>query len=131
MEIIIKDTESKLRRLKGKGVTDLSKNLASEGWPSEFRNEEEIDRAKYLEKKLERPLRKEDVKRHEKFFDEALTKEDMERFRKGRQELFAKFDREDSRLQEEVKKRMADPRVQEEIKYRIQQAERENRQRRR
>jgi len=97
MEIIIKGAEASLRRLKGKGVCDLSKNLASEGWPSEFRNEEEISRAEYLERKLEHPLTKSDVKQHEKFFDKALTKEDVERHARGKKELFKKFDREDSR----------------------------------
>ena len=62
MEIIIRGKEENLKRLKGKGVVDLAKNLESEGWPSEFRNEGERDKAKFLERKLGRPIKKSDLK---------------------------------------------------------------------
>ena len=61
-QIIIKGRDASRRRLKGKGVTEYARNLESEGWPSEFRSEEERDRAKFHEKQLGRPLRKLDVK---------------------------------------------------------------------
>jgi len=63
MEIIIRDKESSLKRLKGKNLSELGKNLESEGWPSEFRNEAEQDKTKYLENKLGRPLTKQDIKK--------------------------------------------------------------------
>jgi len=63
MEIIIKGKEESLKRLKGKSVCDLAKNLESEGWPSEFRNEGERDKARFLEDKLGRPLRKGDAEK--------------------------------------------------------------------
>ena len=63
MEIIIRGKEEESKRLKGKSVCDLAKNLESEGWPSEFRNEGERDRARFLEKKLGRPLRRGDAKK--------------------------------------------------------------------
>jgi len=59
--IIIKDRESNLKKLKGKHISELARNLESEGWPSEFTNEEERDRVKCLEKKLEHPLTKKDL----------------------------------------------------------------------
>jgi hypothetical protein len=69
VHIIIKGKEESLKRLKGKSITELGKNLESEGWPSEFRNEGERDRAKFLEKKLQRPLIKSDTKRYRKFLN--------------------------------------------------------------
>jgi len=63
MEIIIRDKESSLKRLKGKNLSELGKNLESEGWPSEFRNEAEQDKVKYFEKKLGRSLTKQDIKK--------------------------------------------------------------------
>ena len=63
MEIIVKgDDAEELKKLKGKGITEFGKNLESEGFPSEFRNEEEQDKVKFLEKKLGRPVRKPDLK---------------------------------------------------------------------
>jgi len=41
----------------------LDKNMVSQGWPSEFRNEGERDKARFLENKLGRPLRKGDAKK--------------------------------------------------------------------
>jgi len=70
MHIIIKGKEENLKRLKGKSITELGKNLESEGWPSEFRNEGERDRAKFLEKKLGRPLIRADVKRYKEFLND-------------------------------------------------------------
>lgn len=63
MEVIIRGKEESLKRLKGKSVCDLARNLESEGWPSEFRNDSERDRARYLERKLGRPLRKGDAEK--------------------------------------------------------------------
>lgn len=61
MHIIIKGREEDRARLKGKTITELAKNLESEGWPSEFRNEEERDRVKYLERKKGHYLQPGDV----------------------------------------------------------------------
>ena len=63
MEIIIKYKEESLKRLKGKNISEFGKNLESEGWPSEFKNEGERDKVKFLEKKLGRPATKSDLKR--------------------------------------------------------------------
>lgn len=61
MDIIIKgDDAEELTKLKGKGLLEFGKNLTSEGFPSEF-NEEERDKVKFLEKKLGRPARKPDL----------------------------------------------------------------------
>jgi len=62
MEIIIKGDEVELKRLKGKNVSELGKNLESEGFPSEFVNEGEQDKVKFLEKKLGRPATKSDLR---------------------------------------------------------------------
>jgi len=62
MEIIIKGDEIELKRLKGKNVSELGKNLESEGFPSEFVNEGEQDKVKFLEKKLGRPATKSDLR---------------------------------------------------------------------
>ena len=59
--IIIKGKSEELKRLKGKNVSEFAKNLESEGWPSEFTDEEQRDKVKYAERKLERPLFREDV----------------------------------------------------------------------
>ena len=63
MEIIIKGDQEDLKRLKGKNISELGKNLESEGFPSEFKHEEEQDKVKFLEKKLGRPATKSDLKR--------------------------------------------------------------------
>jgi len=63
MEIIIRGKDEELKRLKGKSVCDLARNLESEGWPSEFRNDVERDKARYLERRLGRPLRKGDAEK--------------------------------------------------------------------
>ena len=60
-QIIIKGKKEGQKRLKGKGISELSRNLESEGWPSEFRNEEERDKTEYFERKLGRPLTREDL----------------------------------------------------------------------
>jgi len=62
MEIIIKGDEVELKRLKGKNITEFGKNLESEGFPSEFKHEEEQDKVKFLEKKLGRPATKSDLR---------------------------------------------------------------------
>jgi len=61
VEIIIKGDKENLRRLKGKNVSELAKNLESEGWPTEFVSEEQRDKVKSLEKKLERPITRKDL----------------------------------------------------------------------
>jgi len=63
MEIIIKGDEEDLKRLKGKSISEFGKNLESEGFPSEFANEGEQDKVKFLEKKLGRPATKSDLRR--------------------------------------------------------------------
>jgi hypothetical protein len=67
MEIIIRGHSrggnAEQRRLKGKSVTEFAKNLESEGWPSEFRSEDERSRVKFVEKKLGRALEKDEIKR--------------------------------------------------------------------
>jgi len=63
MEIIIKGDQEDLKRLKGKSISELGKNLESEGFPSEFKHEGEQDKVKFLEKKLGRPATKSDLKR--------------------------------------------------------------------
>lgn len=60
-QIIIKDNTSK--KLKGKNVSEFARNLESEGWPSEFRNEDERDRVAFEERKLGRPLTRADIKK--------------------------------------------------------------------
>lgn len=50
-------------RWKGKNVTEMARNLESEGWPSEFRNEEERDRVAFAEKKLGRPIKRSDLRK--------------------------------------------------------------------
>lgn len=62
MEIIIKGDKENLKRLKGKNISEFAKNLESEGWPSEFKNEGERDKVRFLEKKLDRPAKKSDLK---------------------------------------------------------------------
>lgn len=61
-QIIIKDNTSK--KLKGKNVSEFARNLESEGWPSEFRNEDERDRVAFEERKLGRPLTRADIKKN-------------------------------------------------------------------
>ena len=61
MYIIIHGKEHDQKRIKGKNVTEFSKNMESIGWPTEFSNEEMRDRVKYLEKRERRPLKKVDV----------------------------------------------------------------------
>jgi len=45
---------------KGKSVSEMQKNLVSEGWPSEVNNET-LDRIKFLEKKQGRGLKRKDI----------------------------------------------------------------------
>ena len=54
LQIIIKDKTNK--KLKGKNISELARNLESEGWPSEFKDEGERDRVAFAERKLGRPL---------------------------------------------------------------------------
>ena len=59
--IIIKGNEESRKRLKGKNISELGRNLESEGWPSEFKNEEERDKIAFVERKLGRPLIRRDL----------------------------------------------------------------------
>ena len=59
MYIIVKGKDSS-RKLKGKSITEFSRNMESEGWPTEFVNAEERDRIKYAEKRCGRPAQRED-----------------------------------------------------------------------
>jgi len=61
MFIIIKGDKENGQRLKGKNLSEFAKNLESEGWPSEFSDEGEKDKIKWLEKKLERLVTKKDI----------------------------------------------------------------------
>ena len=63
MYIIVRGKERNLRTLKGKNVSEFSRNLESIGWPSEFANKEVEDRAKFIESKEGRPLAKGDLKK--------------------------------------------------------------------
>ena len=63
-QIIVKGDEENRKRLKGKNISELARNLESEGWPSEFKNEEERDRVAFVERKLGRPLTRIDLKRN-------------------------------------------------------------------
>lgn len=58
LTIIIKNKSS----WKGKGVAEMQRNLASDGWPSEV-SADTLDKIKHIEKKEGRPFRKSDVKK--------------------------------------------------------------------
>ena len=60
MYIIVRGEERQRERLKGKTISEFAKNLESEGWPTEFVNEEHRDRVKSEERRNERPLRHQD-----------------------------------------------------------------------
>ena len=60
-QIIIKGKGEERKRLKGKNISEFGKNLESEGWPSEFKNEEQRERVAEAESKLGRPLVREDT----------------------------------------------------------------------
>jgi hypothetical protein len=60
-QIIIKGASEERKRLKGKSISEFGKNLESEGWPSEFKNEEQRDKVKFIERKLGRPLTRREV----------------------------------------------------------------------
>ncbi len=51
MYIFAKGVKENRDRLKGKTITQFSKHLEGEGWPSEFHNEEARDRIKHAEKR--------------------------------------------------------------------------------
>ena len=57
MEIIIRNRN----KIKGKSISEMARNLESEGWPSEFSNEEMRDRVQFLEKKKGGPISKQDI----------------------------------------------------------------------
>ena len=59
--IIIKGESESRKRLKGKNISELGRNLESEGWPSEFKDEGERDKVAFLERKLGRPLTRRDL----------------------------------------------------------------------
>jgi len=61
-QIIIKGDEENRKRLKGKNISELGKNMESEGWPSEFVNEEQRDKVAFVERKLGRSLTRRDLK---------------------------------------------------------------------
>ena len=61
MYIIIHGKEHDRKKLQGKTISEFSKNLESEGWPSEFSSEEMKDRFKYLERKEGRALKRIDI----------------------------------------------------------------------
>jgi len=67
MEIIIKDKN----KFKGKNITELARNLESEGYPSEFLNEEVRSRVEFAERKARRPLNRKDA---EKLQNEYLNR---------------------------------------------------------
>ena len=60
--IIVKGREQERARLKGKTVVEFSKNLESEGWPTEFGSEEERDKLAFEEKRRGRAIKKVEVK---------------------------------------------------------------------
>ena len=60
--IIIKGESENRKRIKGKSVSELGRNLESEGWPSEFKDEGERDKVAFIERKLCRPLTRRDLK---------------------------------------------------------------------
>jgi len=62
-QIIIKGESESRKRLKGKNISELGRNLESEGWPSEFRDEGERDKVNFVERKLGRPLTKADLRK--------------------------------------------------------------------
>ena len=59
LQIIIRDKS----KLKGRNVSEFARNMESEGWPSEFRNEGERDRVAFAERKLGRPITRAEVKK--------------------------------------------------------------------
>ena len=59
-QIIIKGEEEQRRKLKGKNVSELAKNMESIGWPTEMPNEEMRDRIKHAEKRSGRSLQASD-----------------------------------------------------------------------
>jgi len=59
MYIIIKNKSHP--SVKGRSVTEFADNLVSAGWPDEFNCAETKDRARFIERKENRPLTKEDL----------------------------------------------------------------------
>jgi hypothetical protein len=63
-QIIIRSSKTNpIGKLKGRTVSEFARNLESEGWPSEFKNEGERDRVAFEERKLGRPITKADIKK--------------------------------------------------------------------
>ena len=58
-QIIIRDKS----KLKGRNISEFARNLESEGWPSEFKNEGERDRVAFEEKKLGRAITRKELKK--------------------------------------------------------------------
>lgn len=61
--IIVKGKERSQQTLKGKNISEFSRNMESEGWPSEFPNKEVQDRINWEEKRKRSVLSKEDASR--------------------------------------------------------------------
>lgn len=90
--VIVRDRERDRAKLKGKTVVEFSRNLESEGWPTEFASEGDRDRLAFEEKKRGRAMRKQDVRvdhrppavkaLHKKYAKEM--KENTERIRSRR-----------------------------------------------
>ena len=58
MYIIVKGASQEHSRLRGKNITEFAKNMESEGWPTEFANEEERSKVEFMERKAGAPLSK-------------------------------------------------------------------------
>ena len=50
-------------KLKGRNVSEFARNMESEGWPSEFKNEGERDRVAFEERKLGRAITRAELKK--------------------------------------------------------------------
>ena len=50
-------------KLKGRNVSEFARNMESEGWPSEFKNEAERDRVAFEERKLGRAITRAELKK--------------------------------------------------------------------
>lgn len=64
LQIIIRSSRTNpIGKLKGRSVSEFAKNMESEGWPSEFKNEGERDRVAFEEKKLGRAITRKELKK--------------------------------------------------------------------
>jgi hypothetical protein len=63
-QIIIRSSKTNpTGKLKGRNVSEFARNMESEGWPSEFKNEGERDRVSFEEKKLGRAITRTELKK--------------------------------------------------------------------